>query len=60
MKRKANSLNKYVIKFYDNLTLMEQLEVYANSSNEALRIALSQTEGLVSFDTIKVKINRGC
>ena len=46
---------EYVIRFYDNLTMMKEETVFAETSKEALEIALANTKGLVSFDKIKIK-----
>lgn len=49
---------EYIIKFFDKEALMREVHVFANSPSKALSIALLQTEGLVSFDNIKL-IYRG-
>ncbi len=45
---------EYIIKFYDGLFLQYETQIEAQSSKEAVEIALQSVKGLVSFNKIRI------
>ena len=50
--------NRYIIKFYDGLFLVYSYDIDADDSKTAVKIALDNIRGLISFNKIRI-INLG-
>ena len=48
-------MNKYIVKFYDGWSMVDNQYIEARTLKSAINIALKAVTGLKSFDKIKIK-----